>query len=169
MYLCIHIDTHLSKLYLYRLQAVLESKSKYAWSWWSSELSDTLWGCDWASLEMHLEAENKWNHRCTWRPCSSEFGDALGGHDAMNWVLNFEAIIKQVWRCTCRLWLSEIGRVIVEVVILEGVDGRHTGCWDSIHWLVNLKLWESNKVTLLKILWRTGWWQSIYREEHWKL
>jgi len=41
---------------------------------------------------------------------------------------------------------------------------------DSIHQLVNSQPWECDKVTLpLKLLWRTGWWQSIGREVRRKL
>ena len=52
----------------------------------------------------------------------------------------------------------------------ELVDKRRAKCRDSIHRLVNSKLWECDNVTLpLKLLWRTGWWRLIGREVHRKL
>ena len=45
---------------------------------------DVLIGCDWASWELHLEAEIEWTQRCTWRPGSSELRDALRGRDRAN-------------------------------------------------------------------------------------
>jgi len=91
--------------YLDWLQAVLESNSRCAWKWISTELRDTLQGCDRASLEMHFEAliERVW--RCTLRPWSGEWGDAIGGRDHAN----LEAINEQAWRCTLRPWSSEFG------------------------------------------------------------
>jgi len=41
---------------------------------------------------------------------------------------------------------------------------------DSIPQSVNSQPWECDKVTLpLKVLWRSGWWQSIGREVRRKL
>ena len=60
MYLCIHIATHLHTLCLDWLQVGLESNSRCAWKWRSSELRDILRGRDRASLEMHLEAVVEW-------------------------------------------------------------------------------------------------------------
>jgi len=149
MYLCIYIATHLHTLYLDWLQAVLESNSRCAWKWPSSELRDILPGCDWATLEMHLEAVIKCSWRYTWRPWlnefgdmhleamilwtfrpdSSKFGDALGGHDRAN----LQAVFEPVWRYTWRLRSSELGdalggrdRASLDEY-LEAVDGRHAG------------------------------------------
>jgi hypothetical protein len=64
MYLCIDITTHLHRIYLNWLQAVLVSNWRCAWKWWFSELRDTLWCHDWASLEMHLQEviEHIWSY-----------------------------------------------------------------------------------------------------------
>jgi len=80
------------------------------------------------------------------------------------------------------LWSSEfrdalpagydLGRLeeYLEVVDLEAVNGRRTRCWDSIHRLVDAKLWARDEVNLpLKLFWRTGWWQSICRAVRRKL
>jgi len=107
MYLWIYIATHLHMLYLDRLQAVLESNSRCAWRWQSTELRDTVGGGDCVNLVMHLGAvmerlstciwrlKSSWTQRCSWRPWSSEFGDAFGGRDRVT------------QRCTSRLWSSE--------------------------------------------------------------
>jgi len=67
-HLCIYLATHLHTVNLDWLQAVLESNSRSAWKWRSSELRATLRGCDRATLELHLEEviERVW--RCTWMP-----------------------------------------------------------------------------------------------------
>jgi len=58
----------------------------------------------------------------------------------------------------------------LEVVDLQAVDGRRARSCDTIYQLVNSKPWECDEVTLpLKLLWRTGWWQSIGREVRQKL
>jgi len=49
------------------LEAMIKWTQRCAWRPESSELRDTLRGCDGASLEMHLEAEIEWTQRCTWR------------------------------------------------------------------------------------------------------
>jgi len=157
MYLCIYIATN-------------------------QQLRDTLRGRDQASLEMHLEAEIEWTESCTWRPRWIKFGDTLGGGDRMNWEMHLEAMINRVWRCTGRPWSSEFGDALVagfdratleeylEVVDLEAVGGRRARCWDSIHRLVNSKLWEWDKMTLpWNLLKTTGWWRWISREVRRKL
>ena len=64
----------------------------------------------------------------------------------------------------------DLEAVDLEAVDLEAVHGRRARCCDSIHWLVNSKLWECEEVTVpLKLLWRTGWWRSISREAREKL
>jgi len=76
------------------------------------------------------------------------------------WRWQSRELIDTLWGCD-RGGLDED----LEVFDLQAVDGRRARCWDSIHLFVNSKPWESDKVTLpLKLLWRTGWWQSICRE-----
>jgi len=108
MYLCIYIATHLHTLDLDWLQSVLESNSRGAWKWRSSELRDILRGRDRASLEMHLEAAIERDWRCTWRPCLCE----LAGRNRASLKIHLEAMIERVWRCIWRPWSSEIGRVL---------------------------------------------------------
>jgi len=118
MYLCIYIATHLHTAYLDRLQAVLESNSRYAWRWWLSELRDTHWGRDRASLGMHLEAVIERVSRY-----------AFGGRGREN----LEAVIEPVLRYTWRPRSSKCGgcnRVSLDKY-LEAVNGRRTGRWDS--------------------------------------
>jgi len=85
------------------------SNSRRAWKWRSSELRDTLRGRDWASLEMHLEAEIDCICTDTWRPWSSELGDALQDSDWASFYMHLEAVIERVWRCTWRRWLCKLG------------------------------------------------------------
>ena len=116
------------------LEIHLEAMIVRTWRPWLNEFG----GRNRASLELHLEAVIERYRRWTWRPWSTEFGDAL------------EAVIKRVWRWTWRLWSCEFGgrdRVRLDEY-LEAVDGRLTGCWDSIHRLVNSQPWECDKVTL---------------------
>ena len=80
----------------------------------------------------------------------SKFGDVLAG-------------------CSGAKLEEELEVVHLEAVNLEAVDGRWDGCWDSIHQIVNSKLWECGKVTLpLKLFWRTAWWWSICIGRHWR-
>jgi len=67
----IYIATKLHTVHLDRQQAVLESNSSFAWKWRSSELRDTLWGLDCASIEMHFEVVIERVTRYTWRGWSS--------------------------------------------------------------------------------------------------
>ena len=102
MYLCIYIATHLQRVYLEWLQAVLQSKSRCAWRWRSSELRDTLGGHKRDSLEKHWVRVLEWTQRCTWRLYWSEFGDALGGQDQAVLEMHVEGVIEWVWSCTWR-------------------------------------------------------------------
>jgi len=102
MYLCIYIATYLHMVYLDWQHAVIESNSRCAWGWRSSELRDTLRGSDRASLAMQSDTKIEWTHRCTGRPWSSEFGDALGDRDWVNSEMHWEAVIERVWTCTWR-------------------------------------------------------------------
>jgi len=149
-------------------------------AWWS-EFGDAIRGWDWLNSEMHSEAVIERVKRYTWRPRLSELSVALGGRDRRDRVsleMHFKAVIERVWRCNWRPGLSELrdalrGRDWGSLDIhfdLEAVDGRRARCWDSIHRLVNPKLWECHEVTLrLKLLLRTGWWRWIGREVHRKL
>jgi len=98
MYLCIKIATHLHTVYLDWLQAVLESNSRCAGSWQSSELIDTLEGGYCANFEMHLEAVMERIGRCIRRPWSSELTNALGGSNQASLEIHLEAIIVRTWR-----------------------------------------------------------------------
>jgi hypothetical protein len=102
IYLCIYIATHLNTVYLDWLQAVLQSNSRCAWKWWSSELSDKIWGCDRVSLEMHVDATIERIWRNTWRQWSHENWDGHQDRDRATLEIHLEAVIKPVWRCTCR-------------------------------------------------------------------
>ena len=98
MYLCIYIATHLHTVYVDWLQAVLESNSRSTWNWALSKLRDTLWGCDWACLEMQLETKIEWTQRWSWRPWSREPRDALRECDRASLETHLEAMIMQTWR-----------------------------------------------------------------------
>ena len=132
---------------------------------WSSNCGDALWGRDRASWEMQLDTEIEWTERCTGRPWLSRFGHACRGWDRVNSEMHSE-----LWSSEFRDELAAgyiLGRLeeYLEVADLEAVDGRHPRCWNSIYWCVNSKPWECDDVTLpFKFLWRTSWWQWIYRE-----
>jgi len=86
MYLCIYIATHLHMVCLDWPQAVLESNSRWAWRWRSSDVRDTVLG---GRYGVNIEIRS-------WRPWSSELGDALGGQDQVT------------QRCTWRTWSCEL-------------------------------------------------------------
>ena len=170
MYLCIYIATYLQMVYLDCQHAMIISNSRCGWRWQSSELRDTLRGRDRASLDMELETEIEWTQRCTLRPWSSEVGDAIGDRDWVNSEMHSELRSSEFSDALAAGYDRGSLEESLEVVDLEAVDGRHARCWDSIHRSVNLKPWECDEVTLpLKLLWRTGWWQSICREIRRKL
>jgi len=151
-------------------EAVIERVWRCTERPWLSEFGDALWGRDWARLEMQLETEIEWTQRCTGRPWSSEFGHALGGRDRVNSEMHSELWSSQFRDAHAVGYDRGRWEEYLEVVDLEAVDGRRARCWDSIHRLVNSKPWECNEVTLpMKLLWRTGWWQSICREVRRKL
>jgi len=176
--------------FMVRLKMTIEWNQRYTPRLWSSNFGDALGGADRAYLKIHLEAvivrvwryllgghdranmqaviEQIWKY--TWRWWSREFGDmhcrpwscVLAGRNQASLEIHLEAVVKRVWRYTWRPWLSEIGWVLG--------GGWWIVRWDSIHQWVNSEPWEGDKVTLpLKVLWRTGWWQSIGREVHRKL
>jgi len=93
LYQCIYIATYLHL--------------RYPWiSVHPPSLIIDVLGCrDWASWDMHLEAEIEWTQRCPWGRGSTELRVALGGRDRAN----LEAVIERVWRYTWWLWLSEFG------------------------------------------------------------
>ena len=66
------------------------------------EFGDALGGCDWARLEMHLEAviERVW--RCTWKTTLCQLRDALGGHDRASLEMDLEAVFEGIERYTWR-------------------------------------------------------------------
>jgi len=82
-----------------------------------AQLNDTLRGCDQAILQMHSKTEIEWAQSCSWWLTLSEFGNTLEGHNHANSY----AVIEQNWRCTLklrscwsqrcssRLWSSEFG------------------------------------------------------------
>jgi len=164
------------------LESQIQWTHRCTWRPWLSEFGDAIGDRDWVNSEMHWEAVIEWVWRCTWRPRSSELRDALGGRDWASLEMQLETEIEWTQRYTPRPWSSEFGDppvagydrarlekylevVDLKVVDLEAVNGRRARCWDSIHQLVNSKLWEWDEVTLLlKLLWRTGWWRSIGRE-----
>jgi len=128
------------------------------WRPWSHELG----GHNGGSLEIHLEAVMEQVWRCTCRPWSSEVGDALGGHDRASLEIRFreddranlQAVIEWVWRYTWRPWSCELGDTLGGSdrawldEYSEAVEGRRTGCWDSMHKLVHSQPWECDKSTL---------------------
>jgi len=154
MYLCINRATNLQTVYLDWQHAVIQSNSRCAGWWLSSELRDTLSGRDRASLELQLETEIEWTQSCTGRLWSSGYGHALGGRDRGNSEMHSE-----LWSNEYRDALAagyDRGRLeeYMEAVDLEAVDGRRASCWDSIDRLVNSKPWECDEATVpLKLLW----------------
>jgi len=110
-HLCIYIATHLHMIYLDWLQAVLQRDSRCAWRWRSSELRDTPWRLDQASLGMHLKAVVKCIWRYSSRPWSSELRDALWDHDRASLEMHLEAIMERGWRYIWRPCSSEFGDI----------------------------------------------------------
>lgn len=51
---------HVHIVYLYWLEAMLESNLRRGWKSQASELRDTLYGRDWQMFQMHLEAMIEW-------------------------------------------------------------------------------------------------------------
>jgi len=160
IYLCIYIATHLHRVNLDWLQAVLESNLRRTWKRQSSVLGDTLRSRYRASLELHWDAVIERICRDAWRPWWSELRDALRDGDRASLYMHLEAVIRRVWRFTWRPWSSEFGdafgdRNQASLVIHNGgpdrarldqyivpVDGQHAGCEDSIRQLVDLQMWE---------------------------
>jgi len=149
-------------LYLDWMQAVLESNSRCAWKWRSSELRDAPGGLDWASFEMNLGGHDRASMAAVIkrasRPWLSKLGDALRGHDRAN----LEAVIERVWRCTWEamiVWTWRPWSCKFEDALggcdraglddyLEAFDWQCARCWDSVHQLVSSHPWECDKVTL---------------------
>jgi len=65
MYLCIYIATYLHTVYLDWQHAVIVLHYPCISVHLPSLINDVLRGCDWASWELHLEAEIEWPERCT--------------------------------------------------------------------------------------------------------
>jgi len=139
-------------------ESMIEQVWRCNWRSRLSQLRDAL-GChNRASLDMNSEAviERVW--KGNWRPRSSDLEDTLRGRNWASLEMHLEAMIKWTQRCTPRVWLSEFGHTHVagydrarleeslDWVDFEAVDRRWTLCWDSIPQLVNIKLWECEKV-----------------------
>jgi hypothetical protein len=154
------------------------------WRQRSSKLRDALGAHGAASLDIHLETDIEWNHKCSQRPGWSEFGDALGCHDCAN----LQAVIQQIWRytwrprsrelrrCSWRPWSIQFGDALWGCdrasfqMHLQGMierDWRST-CRPSIwrearrqlrlYSLVNLGLWECRELSTTSAeRWETGW------------
>jgi len=103
--------THRRLLTMY-LEAVMEWVWSCTWRLSSSELRDTLRGCDRASLYIQLQTDIVWTERCTCRRWLSKYGDALGGQDQVNSEIHSEAVSDRVWRWTGRPWSSKFGDAI---------------------------------------------------------
>jgi len=97
IYLCIYKATHLHMIYLDLLQVVLESNSRCAWKWQSSELRQTGRCRDWACLEMHWEAVIAHMWRLTERPWSTEIRDGLRDRDRPTLLKHQVAMIIRSW------------------------------------------------------------------------
>jgi len=113
--------------------------------------------------------------RCTGRLWSSVLIDGLGASDRASLEMHWEAVILKTQRCTWRSWLSEFSAALRGQEIarweeyLEAVDGRCTGCWDSIHQIVNSQWWECDKATLPpSFLWTLLVCSWSSRKAHWK-
>jgi len=73
-------------------QTVLECKQRSSGRKQMRALRDALGGCDWPSVEMHLQMVIK----RVWRQRSSELRDALEGHYHVNLEIQLEAMIMQI-------------------------------------------------------------------------
>ena len=133
---------------------MLEGNSRYAYSWQSSELRDTLRGRYCMNVMLDLEGVVKGVWRSIGRPRSSKSIDALAHYDSVSLDTDLEAMIEWASRCTWRPRSSKSRDELpgqdqgsleryIEVVLVW-----HTGCWKSIHGMVNLRLWVCDKVTL---------------------
>jgi len=115
----------------------LESMKKRVWrcSWRLSWSTPGDWV--WASLEMRFESEIM----PTTSPYSCKFGYSLWGRIHVNSEMQLMATSKQncrrTWRCSLWRWL-----------IWWRWIGRCNSCQHSFQWLVNLQLWEWQKLTI---------------------
>ena len=136
-YLCINIATHLHMIYLDWLKSVLQWKWRCAWHWWSSELRDTLWGHDRASLEMDLEAVKE---------LVGMYG--LGGHDRAN----MEAVIVRVSRYAWMPWSSKFRDMHLEAMIVQTwrLQSSNFGVILGSH------IWAYMEVVIVRV-WRSTW------------
>jgi hypothetical protein len=64
--------------------------------------------------------------------------------------VSLKSIIVGDWRFSWRPWSYDLQGCygVSRDEYLQAVDGRHAGCCDSIHPLVNLQWWECHKVSL---------------------
>ena len=101
------------------------------WRSWSRKFGDSLGGCDWASLEIPLEAVIEWVWGYTWRPWSRE----LGGHNRASLAIHLEGVIMRDWALTWRPWSSEFG---------DTLEGHNCANLDAIIvrvWRYTWRLW----------------------------
>jgi hypothetical protein len=135
---------------------------------WSGKLGGHIW----ASLEIHLEAviEQIWklelgaHNHANLEAAIKQFG----GHNRASLETHLEAMMVRAWR----LWWCEHGgyeganmdAVIVEVLTSTWPHWMDwgIGCWACIHQLVNLQLWDCDKVMLpFNSHGELVWWRSI--------
>jgi len=146
------------------METIMEWIQRYPWTPWLSEVRDTLWGSDEATLQIHMEAPIKrvWRFGhpgrycanldtlikhvwwCTWRLQSCNVQD----HNSGSLEMHLDPLIEWVWTYTWMPWLSKFG-------LLGGgesdggcLGGRRNRSWDSICWLThysgNVKNWAQH-------------------------
>jgi len=164
MYLWIYIATYLQTLYLDWQHPVIGINSGCAWRTRSTELRDTLRSCNWASVEMDLQAVIELVWRCTWRPRANGLKDAFGGHHRASLEMHLEAGMEWTQRCTGRQCTSECGDALwgcdwtslevqleTEMVWTQRFTGRpwssefgHAlGAWHRVTSEMHSELWAS--------------------------
>jgi len=148
MYLCIYIATHLHKVYLDWLQAVLESRSNGTWRLWLSELRDTLALSYSENLEIHLEAVIEQVLTSTGRRWSSELRDAPGGRNQGSLEMHWKAIIVRILRPRLVEFIDALGGRN-QVKLWDALAGRD---WASL---------EMHLEAMMEQDWRSTWRRSI--------
>ena len=117
--LWIYTGTDLQTVYQDWLQAVLDSNSRWAWKWRSSELRVTHRHRDWATLEMHMEVVIGWMWWYTWRPWSSELWDPLRDWDLQSLEMHLE-------RCWWQLGGRNLARLDIHMEAMIVQVGRYS-------------------------------------------
>jgi len=100
---------------------------------------------DRVNSEIHSEALDEPDRRCTGRPRSSVLRDAFGGLDLGSLQIDLQARIERIWWCTWRAWLSEgkdtlrgSDRAGLEIPLEAMIDRDWRGgqtwsiCWHSM-------------------------------------